>query len=100
MPFGLNDISRVFTQIMKKATHAIREIWRVRCVIYLDDLLILHQNPHQLKENNPFPSTSGLDCQFRKIEPNPVKSIQIPGLDVEYLGHVSAPSRRENSNCH
>jgi hypothetical protein len=45
--------------------------------------------------NNPIPSTSGLDCQFRKIEPNPVKSIQIPGLDVEYLGHVSAPSRRQ-----
>jgi hypothetical protein len=45
--------------------------------------------------DNPIPSTSGLDCQFRKVEPNPIKSIQIPGLDVEYLGHVSAPSRRE-----
>jgi hypothetical protein len=74
---------------MKKAIHAIREIWRVRCVIYLDDLLILHQDPNRLKEITPqdYPilSTSGLDCQFRKIEPNPVRSIQILGLDVEYL---------------
>jgi hypothetical protein len=53
MPFGLNDASRVFTQIMKKVIHAIREIWRVRCVIYLDDLLILHQDPHQLKDIDP-----------------------------------------------
>jgi hypothetical protein len=36
-----------------------------------------------------------LDCQFRKIEPNTVKSIQIPGLDVEYLGHINTPSGRE-----
>jgi hypothetical protein len=36
-----------------------------------------------------------MDCEFRKIEPNPVKSIQISGMDVEYLGHVSTTSRRE-----
>jgi hypothetical protein len=30
-----------------------------------------------------------------KIESNLVKSIQIPGLDVEYVGHVSSPSGRE-----
>jgi hypothetical protein len=53
MLFGLNDAPRVFTQIMKKAIHAIREIWRVRSVIYLDNLLILHQDPHQLKEITP-----------------------------------------------
>jgi hypothetical protein len=48
MPFALNNALRVFTQIIKKAIHAIREIWRVGCVIYLDDLLILHQDPNQL----------------------------------------------------
>jgi hypothetical protein len=40
--FGLNNTPRVFTQIMKKVIQAIRELWKVRCVIYLDDLLILH----------------------------------------------------------
>jgi hypothetical protein len=53
MPFGLNDAPRVFTQIMKKAIHTIKKIWRVRCVIYLNDLLILHQDPHHLKEIAP-----------------------------------------------
>jgi hypothetical protein len=42
MLFGLNNAPRVFTQIMKKVIHAIREIWRLHCVMYLDDLLILH----------------------------------------------------------
>jgi hypothetical protein len=49
MPFCLNNTPRVlFTQIMKKAIHAIRKIWKVRCVIYLDNLLVLHQDPHRL----------------------------------------------------
>jgi hypothetical protein len=99
MPFGLNEAPRVFTQIMKKAIHTIREIWRVCCLIYLDDLLVLHQKPTSIERNrspdNPILSTSRMDCQFRKVEPNSVKSIQIPGLDVEYLKHVSTTSRRE-----
>jgi hypothetical protein len=36
-----------------------------------------------------------MDCEFRKIEPNPVKSVQIPRMDVEYLGHVSSTSGGE-----
>jgi hypothetical protein len=36
-----------------------------------------------------------MDCEFRKIEPIPIKSIQIPRMDVEYLGHVSSTSGGE-----
>jgi hypothetical protein len=49
-PFGLND---VYSNNEEKAVQSIREIWRVRCLIYLDDLLILHQGPNQLKEITP-----------------------------------------------
>jgi hypothetical protein len=49
--------------------------------------------------DNPVPSISRMDCEFRKIEPNPIKSIQIPGMDVEYLGHVSTTSGREKIQC-
>jgi hypothetical protein len=42
--------------------------------------------------DNSIPSISGLDCEFRKIEPIPIKSIQI---EVEYLGYVSTSSRGE-----
>jgi hypothetical protein len=39
---GYHDVSKIFTQIMKKAIQAIRELWKVRCVICLDNLLILY----------------------------------------------------------
>jgi hypothetical protein len=39
--FSLNDVLRVFTQIMKKVIQAIRELWNVRCVIHLDEIKYL-----------------------------------------------------------
>jgi hypothetical protein len=44
MPFGLNKAPRVFTRIMKKTVQAIRKIWKFCYVIYLNNLLILHQD--------------------------------------------------------
>jgi hypothetical protein len=41
---------RVFTQIMKKCVMAIREIWGIHYVIYLDYLLLLHPNKDYLKK--------------------------------------------------
>jgi hypothetical protein len=48
MPFSLNDVPKIFTQIMKKCVMAIREIWWIHCVIYLYDLL-LHPNKDYLE---------------------------------------------------
>jgi hypothetical protein len=48
MPFGLQNAPRVFTKIMKVVMWHIRQQWGVRSVCYLDDLLLLHQDPHQL----------------------------------------------------
>jgi hypothetical protein len=42
MPFHLNDAQQLFTQIMKKCVMVIRQIWRIRCVVYLNDLLLPH----------------------------------------------------------
>jgi hypothetical protein len=50
MPFGLSDAPRVFTHIMRKVVHSIRDIWNVRAVIYLDDLLLLHQDKDYLQQ--------------------------------------------------
>jgi hypothetical protein len=44
MPFSLSDAPRVFSLIMKKVERVIREMWGVRVVIYLDDIIVLHQN--------------------------------------------------------
>jgi hypothetical protein len=50
MPFGLNDAPRVFTHIMHKVIHSIRETWNIRAVIYLNDLLLLHQDKDYLQQ--------------------------------------------------
>jgi hypothetical protein len=50
MPFGLSDAPRVFSQIIKKVVNTIRDLWRIKAVIYLDDLILLHQNPDHLKK--------------------------------------------------
>jgi hypothetical protein len=50
MPFGLSDALRVFSLIMRKIERQIRELWGVKVVIYLDDIIVLHQDPKRLEE--------------------------------------------------
>jgi hypothetical protein len=50
MPFGLMDAPRVFTKIMRCVMWQIRQRWQVRCVVYLDDLLFLDQDPNRLQQ--------------------------------------------------
>jgi hypothetical protein len=49
MPFGLSDEPRVFSLIMRKVERAIREIRGVRVVIYLNNIIVLHQNEKDLE---------------------------------------------------
>jgi hypothetical protein len=54
MPFGLNGAPRVFTKIMKHVVRTIREIWNIKVVKYLDDILILHQDKSHLFPSRQF----------------------------------------------
>jgi hypothetical protein len=49
MPFGLNDAPRVYMMIMRMCVRIIREVLDVKTEIYLDDLLLLHQDPDRLR---------------------------------------------------
>jgi hypothetical protein len=49
MPFVLSDAPRVFSLIMGKVQRAIKKMWGVRVVIYLDDIIVLHQNEKDLE---------------------------------------------------
>jgi hypothetical protein len=49
MPFGLSNAPRIFTKIMRKVMCHIREKWNIRGVVYLDDLLFLHQDQEELQ---------------------------------------------------
>jgi hypothetical protein len=48
MPFGLNDAPQVFSMIMRVAIRTIREVWNIKAVVYLDDLILLHQDRSHL----------------------------------------------------
>jgi hypothetical protein len=50
MPLGLNDAPRVFSMIMRVVIIQIREIWNIKAVVYLDDLILLHQDRSHLNE--------------------------------------------------
>ncbi|KAH7828282.1 putative Reverse transcriptase (RNA-dependent DNA polymerase) [Monocercomonoides exilis] len=47
MPFGFKDAQRIFTKVIRKVSQEIRRRWKVRCISYLDDVLLL--DPDQVK---------------------------------------------------
>ncbi|KAH7832324.1 putative Reverse transcriptase (RNA-dependent DNA polymerase) [Monocercomonoides exilis] len=50
MPFGFKDAPRIFTRLMRKVLQGIREQWDVKCMAYLDDVILIHQDPIYLTE--------------------------------------------------
>ncbi|KAH7827055.1 putative reverse transcriptase [Monocercomonoides exilis] len=48
MPFGYKDAPRTFTKVMRKVLKYMREEWSVRAIAYLDDIVLLHQDPQEL----------------------------------------------------
>ncbi len=57
LPFGLTSAPRVFTKIMRPVVGFLRQVG-IRLLIYLDDMLILHQ------ERDPLQCLVGLVIQF------------------------------------
>jgi hypothetical protein len=47
--FDLKDAQRVFTMIMRVCVHIVREVWNMRAEVYLDDPLLLLQDPVHLQ---------------------------------------------------
>jgi hypothetical protein len=83
MPFGLNDVPRVFTMIMRVAVRIIREVWNVKTEVYLDDIVLLHQDPDSLKQIGQEVS---LFLQWLGWTVNQEKSHLIPSGTFTYLG--------------
>jgi ribonuclease HI len=83
MPFGLNDAPRVFTMIMRAAVRIIREVWNVKTEVYLDDIVLLHQDPDRLKQIGQEVS---LFLKWLGWTVNREKSHLIPSRTFMYLG--------------
>ena len=82
LPFGLSAAPRVFTKLLKPLVGFLRQIG-CRLIIYLDDMLMLHQDRGQLQQ------VTQLTCQLFEslgLIVNQKKSILTPTQDLEFLG--------------
>ena len=84
LPFGLTSAPRVFTKVMKPVVGALRHMG-IRLIIYLDDILILHQSKEELIQLVP------MICQMLEalgLVVNQKKSILVPEQRMEFLGFL------------
>ena len=84
LPFGLTSAPRVFSKVMKPVVGTLRHMG-IRLVIYLDDILILHQTKEELIQLIPL--------IFKLFEAlglvvNCTKSVLSPQQRMEFLGFV------------
>ena len=84
LPFGLTSAPRVFTKVLKPLIETLRQIG-IRLVVYLDDILILHQGREELE------SLARLICNLFEalgLVINTKKSFIIPQQSTEFLGFL------------
>jgi len=82
LPFRLTSAPRVFSKVMKLVVGALQHIG-ICLIIYLDDLLVLHQSMEELAQLTP------LICQLFKalgLVINQKRSILMPRQNLEFLG--------------
>ena len=83
LPFGLSSAPRMFTKLLKPMVGFLRQIECCLLIIYLDDILIMHQNREQLQQ------LIQLTCQLFEnlgLMVNLKKSITTPTQGLEFLG--------------
>ena len=84
LPFGLTSAPRVFTKVLKPLVGILRQMG-IQLVIYLDDILILHQGREELECLAP------LICNLFEalgLVINTKKSLLIPQQITEFLGFL------------
>ena len=90
LPFGQASTPYVFTKIMRVVVTFLRNRG-IRCVIYLDDLLLMNRSPLALAEH----TTLMLDLlEALGFLVNYLKSHLTPSQEVEYLGFVVDSTQR------
>ena len=82
LPFGLSAAPRVFTKLLKPVVGFLRQVG-CRLIIYLDDLLILHQDRDRLQQMVLLISQL---FESLGLMVNHKKSILVPTQSLEFLG--------------
>ena len=81
-PFGLASAPRMFTKLMKPITPVLRRMG-IKMVIYLDDMIFLHQDPVLLEIQT---QSAIWVLQHLGFQINWEKSITTPAQSIEFLG--------------
>jgi hypothetical protein len=81
--------------IMKIIIKQIREIWNIKVVVYLDDLILLHQDQRSGQRSGPIPKMAGMDSKSREIPLNPVKDVEILRMGVEFKDIIGPLTERK-----
>ncbi|KAH7826281.1 uncharacterized protein MONOS_15536 [Monocercomonoides exilis] len=100
MPFGAKDAPRVFTKIMRRAASYIREKWRVKLVIHLDDILLMPRQGSleiDLTGDSQVPEESGMDSVGRETEVGTRKEHGVSGMDFQFRKDGSDDPGEEES---
>ena len=84
LPFGLSTAPRVFTKLLRPIVGFLRQVG-CRLIIYLDDILLLHQDREQLFNISQLVNQL-FQCLGLLI--NEEKSLQTSCLQMEYLGFL------------
>ena len=93
LPFGLSSAPRVFTKLLRPVVRYLRERG-VRCVIYLDDILIMNASKEDSQKHTALVLTL-LECLGFLV--NYQKSCLRPVQKLEFLGFIVDSIKRELS---
>ena len=91
LPFGLSTAPRVFTKILRPVVRCLREMG-IRCVIYLDDILIMSQ-VKDLTHQHTWATVDLLESLGFLV--NYQKSVLKPAQEISFLGFVLNSKRKE-----
>ena len=84
--FGLSSAPRIFTKVMKPVIEWIRSMG-IRCVIYLDDILLLASSAEEARRNTQLTLDLlrylGLLVKPSKVEAVPTQQIEFLGLQAD-----------------
>ena len=91
LPFGLSTAPRVFTKVLRAIVGQLRSMG-VRCVIYLDDILIMHQNKDVLVID--LLESLGFLVNFKKSAIHPCQEITFLGFVLDSMQKIRLPPEK------